>query len=258
MAVINGTSFNDDGTVQKGQIRPELRGGADPDVIFGNKGNDVLFAGGGDDLLLGGEGHDVMIGEAGNDQLFGATGDDQLLGGNGADRLFVSSGRDVLTGGNGADQFVFSLSQTDAPIITDFTAGVDTLAFGSFSPSGSNRNFALQSDELDPSDELSQGELDPSQFTVGEAAVDENTRFIYNNQAGELFYDSDGTGEQEQRLFAILESDPNTGLPPSLGSSDISITNEQPPFPIVEGPVFPPIGQEGGVLLPDLNGVSLL
>lgn len=249
MAVIIGTPLNDDGTFQQGQVRPELIGTADPDLILGGKGNDVMRGRAGNDVLLGDKGNDVMIGEADNDQLFGAKGDDLLFGGDGADQLFVSSGRDVITGGNGADQFIVSLSQTDAPLITDFTPNVDVFRVASFSPSGSSKNsFAQQSGEL------SQGEIDPSQFTVGEAAVDENTNFIYNDQSGELFFDPDGTGEQSQRLLATLESDPSTGLPPSLGSSDISITNDQPPINSGIGDsVFPPIGGEVFVPLPDVG-----
>ena len=46
-----------------------------------------------------------------------------------------------------------------------------------------------------------------AQFTVGEAALDESDRFIYNSTTGGLFFDVDGTGLTDQIQIAQLATD---------------------------------------------------
>ncbi len=45
-----------------------------------------------------------------------------------------------------------------------------------------------------------------AQFTVGEAALDESDRFIYNSTTGGLFFDADGTGISQIIQVAQLSS----------------------------------------------------
>ncbi len=59
--------------------------------------------------------------------------------------------------------------------------------------------------------------LSDDMITIGSAAVDANTRFIYDSSTGGLFFDADGTGESKQVQFAVLSPDLN------LSSSDFSI-----------------------------------
>lgn len=96
------------------------------DTVFGGNGGDDLQTGGGNDVLYGQRGRDTLSGGKGADKLFGGGGADVLGGGNGADTLTGGNGNDTLTGGRGPDTFVFAPG-SGADVITDFTAGVDTL-----------------------------------------------------------------------------------------------------------------------------------
>jgi Ca2+-binding RTX toxin-like protein len=142
MAIIKGTQFNDNNTVNGGKLRPSLvgtnqvdsiygyagndilsglggndylyggakndylYGGADHDVLDGGADNDVLHGGPGNDTLYGRAGFDYLVGGPGNDRLIGGTLDDALLGGTGNDILFGGTGKDILTGyGFGQNEF---------------------------------------------------------------------------------------------------------------------------------------------------------
>jgi Ca2+-binding RTX toxin-like protein len=70
MAVIPGTIYNDNNTVNGGfipQFRPALLGTAFADTIDGRLGNDLLIGLGGNDTLIGGEGIDTMRGGTNDD-----------------------------------------------------------------------------------------------------------------------------------------------------------------------------------------------
>ncbi len=66
----------------------------------------------------------TLTGTAGNDALGGGSGNDTLLGAGGNDILTGSTGDDTLTGGTGSDTFVWTLNETGADKITDFTLGL--------------------------------------------------------------------------------------------------------------------------------------
>jgi Ca2+-binding RTX toxin-like protein len=59
--------------------------------------------------------------------------------------------------------------------------------------------------------------LAAAQFTVGSAASDSSTRFIYAQSTGALFFDADGTGSFEQIQIAQL----STGL--AMTNTDIFV-----------------------------------
>ncbi len=143
MAIINGTQFHDNNTVNHGQFRPSLVGTdqqfqQDPngsstlgndeihglggyDIIYGRGGSDRLYGDSGNDNIYGGDGsnggqnfnnddtldggidHDNLYGENGNDYLYGGTGYDYLNGGTGNDKLYGEAGNDILIGGSGND-----------------------------------------------------------------------------------------------------------------------------------------------------------
>lgn len=129
----------------------------------------------------------TIRGNAGNNVLVGGGGNDKLLGGAGVDTLEGQAGVDTLTGGNGADKFIFrqaGLNAVNADHIVDFAAD-DVLRFDVASGSGVLANGA---------------------FVVGAAALDANDRFIYNNVAGQLFFDADGNGAGAQILVATLDN----------------------------------------------------
>lgn len=121
MAVINGTIFNDNDTVNPALVG-DLRGVAEADTINGDRGNDILRGLGGDDGLFGGDGVDLLDGGDGNDNVFGNKGDDTMLGGAGDDRLFWidGDGSDNISGGAGIDSIEF----TGASTITQPNTGV--------------------------------------------------------------------------------------------------------------------------------------
>lgn len=189
----------------------DLLGANDNDELFGGDGNDALQGGTNADSLSGGSGNDILLGDADNDELFGGGGIDRLFGGDGADKLYAGAGgQDILTGGAGVDQFLLPSPDDTPPIVTDPEANEKF--------SVAQTPFILASGEI-----LSLGDLDPARFTSGTTAGDENTNFIYNNQTGELLFDSDGIGSASPVVIAILSADPNTGLFPSIDSSNISI-----------------------------------
>jgi Ca2+-binding RTX toxin-like protein len=113
MALINGTQFNDDGTVNGDgkfhksligtPLSDKIIGKAGNDILIGNAGNDELDGGSGNDKLLGGSGNDLLEGNSGEDQLYGGIGKDRLFGGTENDYLFGGSGNDSLTGDGGND-----------------------------------------------------------------------------------------------------------------------------------------------------------
>jgi Ca2+-binding RTX toxin-like protein len=119
MALINGTIFNDNDTVDStGILRPalvgDLRGVPEADTINGNRGDDIIRGLGGNDLLNGGDGVDLLDGGDGNDNVSGNKGDDTMLGGAGNDRLFWidGDGSDNISGGTGVDTVTFTGAST--------------------------------------------------------------------------------------------------------------------------------------------------
>ncbi|NJK57778.1 MAG: tandem-95 repeat protein [Pleurocapsa sp. SU_5_0] len=128
------------------------------------------------DVLLGGNGNDYLVGKQGNDTLNGGAGNDRM------------------SGGGGKDRFVFNSPNEGVDNIADFSVQDDTLVF---SAAGFGGN-------------LTAGMVSSQMLTVGTAASDNQHRFIYNTGSGDLFYDSDGMGDNEQQKLANLK--PGLGL----------------------------------------------
>ncbi|MDP4575540.1 M10 family metallopeptidase C-terminal domain-containing protein [Qipengyuania sp. G39] len=181
----NGADF-----LSGGAQDDRLEGDEGDDRLDGNDGNDNVLGGGGNDVVIGGTGDDLLRGGSGNDFLRGGNGSDNLGGGAGADRLTGGAGNDIVTGGTGADEFAFiAMGTGNADTITDFSVADDTIVFdGSI--------FGA----------LNAGVLAAGAFRIGNSAQDANDRIIYNNNTGELFYDSDGAGGAEQKLVAQLSA----------------------------------------------------
>ena len=202
----------------------KLRGGAGDDVLIsgwgsdqltGGEGNDWMDAGGAADFLNGKEGNDTMFGGRGNDILWGGTGDDILDGGMHSDRLLGERGNDILTGGEGADFFIFN-NYDGVDQITDFESGVDQIEL--LRPAFTEIRF---------------GTLWESAFTLGTQAADAGDRIIYDQATGNIWYDPDGTGAQEQILFAQVTAGT------ALSASDFYATGASPTFS--EGPKVDPL-----------------
>ena len=213
-----------------------ITGGAGNDVLNGQSGNDALDGGAGDDTLDGGEGTDTAVyqfapgsvtvslnegetqgtasdgygstdflsgleniigseeddnltGNSGNNSLTGRNGNDTLAGLAGDDFLTGSAGADTISGGEGSDQFIYFNSSQGGDTINDFAVGVDKISVVS-AGFGSG---------------LSAGELAPNRFTIGSVALGNQTRFVFNDASGELFFDADGGGVVDQELIATLD-----------------------------------------------------
>jgi Ca2+-binding RTX toxin-like protein len=136
---------------------------------------------------IGTKGEDIYQGLNGNDILSGEGGDDTLTGG---------LGNDTLNGGTGNDVLVFDSPNQGIDTITDFSVQDDTLVF---SAAGFGGNLVA-------------GKVSSQMFTLGTAATSSSHRFIYNVGSGDLFYDSDGIGQNEQIRIARLDSGLNLGI----------------------------------------------
>jgi len=137
MAIIKGTKFNDNNTVngdnkfhkslvgtdqqfEQSPNGPVLTSGNDEihglggnDIIYGRGGSDRLYGDRGNDNIYGGDGSnggnnlnndDSLYGGSGNDNLHGETGNDKLYGGIGNDNLYGQAGNDKLYGGSDNDK----------------------------------------------------------------------------------------------------------------------------------------------------------
>jgi len=183
--VIDGGTGND--TLGGGDGNDSLIGGNGNDTLNGGTGNDTLSGGIGIDALNGGDGNDLLDGGDANDTLNGGIGGDTLLGGNGADTLNGGDGDDVIvggigqdttTGGAGNDRFVLNdLSTFNRDTITDFTVGSDTIVLDT----NVFNAFAGTS-------------VSAAEFTVGTRATTAAQRLVFDQAAGILYYDADGSG----------------------------------------------------------------
>ncbi|MEM9272229.1 MAG: cellulase family glycosylhydrolase [Cyanobacteria bacterium P01_F01_bin.143] len=151
------------------------------DLLNGRKGNDSI---------IGSAIADSLKGESGNDTLSGGNGNDLINGGNDHDFLSGNGGEDTLIGGKGSDSFVFHKLNEGVDTITDFSVKDDLLVFSAIS-------FG---------DDLTTGVISSEMFVVGTVATDDTHRFIYDDLTGDLFYDRDGNGNNEQVIIARLGS----------------------------------------------------
>jgi Ca2+-binding RTX toxin-like protein len=168
---------------------------------LGMGGSDTLIGRESREVLDGHKGNDTLIGNDGNDDLLGDLGNDRLEGGGGKDRLLGGDGQDQLVGGADYDRFTYNSLSNAGDRILDFKSGEDCLEIDGSSFGGG----------------LRRGELDRGQFLLGLGAADAGDRFIYVKQSGQLFFDPDGTGRQNQILLLSL----NDGS--ALRASDIEI-----------------------------------
>ncbi|MDJ0557375.1 MAG: choice-of-anchor Q domain-containing protein, partial [Microcoleaceae cyanobacterium MO_207.B10] len=178
-----------------------------PNYIAGNDNHNKLIGANGHDTLLGVGGEDTLIGSRGNDILIGGTGDDILEGRLGRDRLNGGPGNDTLTGGASIDRFIFNSNRPyqaediGRDIITDFRQDqndlilLDKRTFTAIS-SVAGEGFSIAEEfEIVSSDA---------------EAIGATGAIIYNQNNGNLFYNSDGmtNGLGEGGLFATLDNSP--------------------------------------------------
>lgn len=174
-----GTDTIDGGGLSAG-LRIDLRDGRFSSL--GQKANLAIAYGAIIENAAGGSGSDTLIGNGRANTLSGEAGNDVLDGGKGAD---------LLAGGLGADAFVFK-ARGPADTIADFDPGLDVvhLARKAFSGLGG------------------EGVLKPGKFHVGDAAAEKNDRIVYDEQAGVLIHDRNGSKAGKAKVFAEI----GTGL----------------------------------------------
>lgn len=235
-AALNGTGNGLGNALAGNDASNSLNGGDGNDLLNGGAGGDILTGGNGDDTFIvdniadqvveatagggtdtvrsavtwrlgdfverlvltgtaavNGTGNAVansLTGNASANTLTGGGGNDVISGGGGNDRLIGNSGADRLTGGGGYDEFIFNSrpSSSNVDAILDYYAASDSIllnraAFASIGPNG---------------------RLSSAAFTTGSAAADASDRIIYDQAAGKLYYDADGTGAAASVLFATV------------------------------------------------------
>lgn len=176
-------------------------GGNDGDTTGDGDGSPQPTAG--NDVLRGGAGADSLDGAAGNDTLLGGGGADTLAGGTGNDLLVGGVGNDTLTGGAGRDRFRLTSPRDRADTITDYVRRQDRLEFKA-SAFGLGRGG------------LARGRFQTLYSSMW--ATRRGVRFVYDQAAGDLYYDRDGSGWRAPVLVASLTTRP------TLTAGDIVLT----------------------------------
>jgi Ca2+-binding RTX toxin-like protein len=135
--------------------------------------------------------NDVLTGTVDADDLFGREGNDKLFGGDGDDLIIGDQGKDRLTGGKGADEFVFrdALNSNNVDKILDLNPAEDTILL----------DYSIFK-------HMGFGPVKEEYFHGGKHAHDKDDHIIYDKHSGNLYYDADGKGGHDQKLFAQLVS----------------------------------------------------
>ena len=239
LASASGFILNGDGEVetlvaQTGTAAITITGNMLAQRIVGNAGNNLLSTGGGGaDTLDGGLGDDtyrvhgtVVIADAGGNDVLYTSGSFRLTAGAGIETISTAvqagtetidiagnelgqlivgnfgtnlldgrEGNDTLIGLQGADTFAFTtpLGASNVDTIQDFVSGTDRIGLAS-------DVFAA----------VTSGGIATNEFVIGTAATSADSRLIYDQPTGRLFYDADANGAGAPVLFAQLAA--NTGL----------------------------------------------
>jgi Ca2+-binding RTX toxin-like protein len=175
-----------------GDFSDTLLGDHNDNTLIGNRGADTIFGRHGNDTLRSSDPGGKLYGQAGDDILQEGAG--VMNGGPGKDWINVRISGNffeydglILVGGDGADVFYTNSYDNSVVRIIDFEPGVDTL------------------DIYRPSTRLPPGPLDPENFVLGTAAVDDNDHVIYDPATGRLWYDENGSPDgNDQYLFAVF------------------------------------------------------
>ncbi|WP_421724394.1 hypothetical protein [Bauldia sp.] len=144
-----------------------------------------------DIVANGRKGADILLGGIGNQTLKGGKGDDLIVGGGDKDKLF---------GGKDQDIFGFNVPTLSPNGIESLDPASGHHRIKDFSRK--DDSFLIDSDSVD----LPEGRLAKKHFVVGEEALTEDHRFVHNDANGRLYYDPDGSGEDEP--FYLAKVDP--------------------------------------------------
>ena len=191
-----------------GQGIDTLIGGAGDDGYYWGTGDTITeLAGGGTDYVYANNSYTLganienaysssnaaisLTGNALDNRLFSGSFNDTLIGGAGNDFLGGGNGLDVLTGGTGNDTFVINADGVET--VTDYALGTDRIVLNIGGLTFNGAGNTLTANQFD--------------LTIG-GLIDTNTRIIYDQLDGQLFYDVDGLGG----VGAVLIADFTDGL----------------------------------------------
>jgi serralysin len=202
-----GDSWRSDHTlaafVENGRVT-----GGESFTLTGNALDNALTGNAAFNFLVGQDGNDTLLGMLGDDALNGGHGADLLNGGAGADTLNGGPGRDTLIGGTAADIFVFDQLPPagEADAVAGFVAGEDAVLLALSAFGGGN---GLVAGSLADQAGRFLANLTGAASGAGIA------QFVYETDAGRLWFDGDGAGGAARQLVASF-----TGAP-SLGAADL-------------------------------------
>ncbi|MDO5686640.1 MAG: Ig-like domain-containing protein [Neisseria sp.] len=218
-----------------------LDGGAGADQMSGGRGHDTYFVNdigdqvreslnqGSDtvyssisytlgenleNLRLYGNGAINGTGNDADNLLYGNHLNNVLNGGGGRDVLNGGGGKDTLTGGAGDDLFVFdgALRGDNIDVITDFSGGdkivLSDLVFAGIRGTGSKIADGFTNLLQDSGNQFtfSANTLQAAQFASGKTATSADSRILYDQADGTLWYDRDGNGAATPIQFATLSN----------------------------------------------------
>jgi cysteinyl-tRNA synthetase len=168
--------------------------GGDDTLVTTNKNRSyVLYGGNGDDQLVGYRKGDELYGGSDADNLYGYGGDDYLDGGAGRDFLGGFKGDDVLSGGRGDDAFFFETkldAKTNFDKILDFRPGEDEMR--------------LDKDVFSGTGQTGQS-LKASKFEVGKEATSSETRVLYNENKGIVYFTPHGDDGKQTKFVKVTK-----------------------------------------------------
>lgn len=168
--------------------------GGDDTLVTTKKGRSYfLYGGNGDDDLVGYNAKDQLYGGAGGDNLYGYGADDYLDGGGGRDFLGGFKGNDILSGGQGEDVFFF---ETKLSAKNNFDKILD---------------FAPRHDQMRLDNDIFHGtgkaghSLKAKKFEVGKEATDSDTRVLYHQNKGVVYYTPHGDNGKETKFVKVTK-----------------------------------------------------
>lgn len=168
-------------------------GGDDTLVSTQTNRSYLLYGGNGDDELVGYNVDDELYGGSGDDNLYGYDGWDYLEGGSGNDNLGGFYGNDTLDGGRGKDWFFFETklnAKQNFDKILDFDSGSDLMRLSKDIFAGVGKTgHSLKS----------------AKFEVGKDATSSETRILYDEKKGDVYYTPHGDDGKETKFVKVTK-----------------------------------------------------
>jgi hypothetical protein len=179
-------------------------------VVMGDN-NAITSAASGAQVAVTGSNNGIHA--IGANTTLAVTGEKDTLAGGGGGDVFILTGSGSVAGNGGAsNRFLLSTlpGATSGVTVLDFHSGSDRIDVN-IAPGAA---IPVAAYSLTP-----QALISPNQFGIGPAATTSAERFVYNQGAGDLYFDPDGSGPAPQTLIGHFT--PAT----AITSQDIFVTN---------------------------------